>query len=169
MDHTGKGQFGEASDCHWILAQPLLKIVLVRPGCPLRDLPSDRHSDLCPVSPNLQRRWLHPLSAFLQSKVLPPAGSQCGPERAGDARHRQAPTDQALSTADQRQSIERFNRTMLEEWAYVRPYASEAERREAFAHFLHIYNLHRSHTALGGEPRSAESTTWLGITTSHDD
>jgi transposase InsO family protein len=41
---------------------------------------------------------------------------------------------------------------MLEEWAYVRPYASEAERVEAFDTFLHIYNHHRSHTALGGKP-----------------
>jgi transposase-like protein len=47
--------------------------------------------------------------------------------------------------------VERFNRTMLEEWAYVRPYASEAERVEAFDNFLHIYNHHRSHTALGGK------------------
>jgi len=48
--------------------------------------------------------------------------------------------------------VERFNRTMLEEWAYVRPYASEAERVEAFSTFLHLYNHHRSHTALGGSP-----------------
>ncbi len=61
MDHTGKGQFGEPYDRHRILAQPHLKIVLVRPGCPLRDPLSDRHSDLCQVSPNLQRRWLHGL------------------------------------------------------------------------------------------------------------
>jgi transposase-like protein len=47
--------------------------------------------------------------------------------------------------------VERFNRTMLEEWAYVRPYATEVERVEAFDHFLHIYNHHRSHTALGGK------------------
>jgi transposase InsO family protein len=47
--------------------------------------------------------------------------------------------------------VERFNRTMLEEWAYVRPYESEADRREAFGLFLHIYNHHRSHTALGGK------------------
>lgn len=48
--------------------------------------------------------------------------------------------------------VERFNRTMLEEWAYVKPYPSEAERREAFGHFLHLYNHHRSHTALRGKP-----------------
>jgi transposase-like protein len=46
--------------------------------------------------------------------------------------------------------VERFNRTMLEEWAYVRPYSSELERHEAFSGFLHLYNHHRSHTALGG-------------------
>jgi transposase InsO family protein len=48
--------------------------------------------------------------------------------------------------------VERFNRTMLEEWAYVKLYTSEAERREAFEPFLHLYNHHRSHTALGGKP-----------------
>lgn len=48
--------------------------------------------------------------------------------------------------------VERFNRTMLEEWAYVKPYASEAERVQAFEVFLHLYNHHRSHTALGGQP-----------------
>lgn len=48
--------------------------------------------------------------------------------------------------------VERFNRTMLEEWAYVRPYRSEAERIEAFELFLHLYNHHRSHSALGGKP-----------------
>jgi transposase InsO family protein len=47
--------------------------------------------------------------------------------------------------------VERFNRTMLEEWAYVKPYSSEAERRLAFKDFLHLYNHHRSHTALGGK------------------
>ena len=47
--------------------------------------------------------------------------------------------------------VERFNRTMLEEWAYIRPYASEAERVEAFSDFVHLYNHHRGHTALGGK------------------
>lgn len=47
--------------------------------------------------------------------------------------------------------VERFNRTMLEEWAYVRTYESETDRVEAFSDFLHLYNHHRSHTALGGK------------------
>jgi transposase InsO family protein len=41
---------------------------------------------------------------------------------------------------------------MLEEWAYVKPYLSESERRDAFSDFLHLYNHHRGHTALGGKP-----------------
>jgi hypothetical protein len=38
---------------------------------------------------------------------------------------------------------------MLEEWAYVSTYASQSEPI-AFRPFLHLYNHHRSHTALGG-------------------
>jgi transposase InsO family protein len=48
--------------------------------------------------------------------------------------------------------VERFNRTMLDEWAYVRTYKTDALRNQAFARFLHTYNHHRTHTALGGEP-----------------
>ncbi|GGS74818.1 hypothetical protein GCM10010222_14840 [Streptomyces tanashiensis] len=48
--------------------------------------------------------------------------------------------------------IERFNRTLLDEWAYARPYRSDIERREAFPGWLHSYNHHRGHTALAGKP-----------------
>ncbi|AQU66740.1 IS481 family transposase [Streptomyces niveus] len=48
--------------------------------------------------------------------------------------------------------VERFNRTLLDEWAYLRPYTSNTERTEALADFLHTYNHHRSHTALDGHP-----------------
>ncbi|MGW1281393.1 IS481 family transposase [Streptomyces tsukubensis] len=48
--------------------------------------------------------------------------------------------------------VERFNRTLLDEWAYQRPYHSNDERTRALADFLHTYNHHRSHTALGGHP-----------------
>jgi transposase InsO family protein len=48
--------------------------------------------------------------------------------------------------------VERFNRTLLEEWAYVRPYESEQERTAALADWLHAYNHHRHHTAIGGPP-----------------
>ncbi|MFF3115472.1 IS481 family transposase [Kitasatospora sp. NPDC057904] len=48
--------------------------------------------------------------------------------------------------------VERLNRTLLDEWAYVRPYSSNAERTDALADFIHTYNHHRGHTALGGQP-----------------
>jgi transposase InsO family protein len=48
--------------------------------------------------------------------------------------------------------VERFNRTLLEEWAYIRVYRSEAARTGALDRWLHRYNHHRGHTALGGLP-----------------
>jgi transposase InsO family protein len=48
--------------------------------------------------------------------------------------------------------VERFNRTLLEEWAYLRPYTSNDERTAALDTFLHTYNYHRCHTVLGGQP-----------------
>ncbi|MGW1137329.1 IS481 family transposase, partial [Streptomyces zhihengii] len=48
--------------------------------------------------------------------------------------------------------VERFNRTLLDEWAYNRPYRTETERRDAFPGWLHTYNHHRGHTALKGQP-----------------
>ncbi len=48
--------------------------------------------------------------------------------------------------------VERFNRTLLDEWAYLRPYTSNDQRTKALADFLHTYNHHRCHTALEGKP-----------------
>ena len=48
--------------------------------------------------------------------------------------------------------VERFNRTLLEEWAYARPYLSNQQRAEALTAWLHIYNHHRAHTSLGQLP-----------------
>jgi transposase InsO family protein len=48
--------------------------------------------------------------------------------------------------------VERFNRTLLAEWAYTKPYRSDSARRAALPAWLHIYNHHRPHTALGGRP-----------------
>ena len=48
--------------------------------------------------------------------------------------------------------VERFNRTLLDEWAYARAYNSEAHRRQHLDKWLHLYNHHRSHTALGAQP-----------------
>lgn len=46
--------------------------------------------------------------------------------------------------------VERFNRTLEQEWAYACTYTSEAERVTALPGFLHTYNHHRGHTALKG-------------------
>ncbi|OCB55842.1 transposase, partial [Mycobacterium malmoense] len=48
--------------------------------------------------------------------------------------------------------VERFHRTLADEWAYARLYTSDAERCQAFPLWLHTYNHHRGHTALGGQP-----------------
>jgi len=50
--------------------------------------------------------------------------------------------------------IERFNRTLVDEWAYVRAYGSESARRRALDVWLHRYNHHRHHTVVGGPPIS---------------
>ncbi len=47
---------------------------------------------------------------------------------------------------------ERFNRTLLTDWAYAHPWTSNAQRTAAFDAFLDRYNTRRAHTALGGRP-----------------
>jgi transposase InsO family protein len=48
--------------------------------------------------------------------------------------------------------IERFHRTMADGWAYARHYQSETERRDTLASWLHEYNHHRPHSAIGAKP-----------------
>lgn len=48
--------------------------------------------------------------------------------------------------------IERFNRTLRDEWAYARPYRSEAARTRALDRWLHFYNHHRYHSAIRCSP-----------------
>lgn len=47
---------------------------------------------------------------------------------------------------------ERFNRTLLNEWAYARPWTSNQLRRRGLDRFLAHYNTRRGHSALGGRP-----------------
>ena len=58
--------------------------------------------------------------------------------------------------------VERFNRTLLEEWAYSQPYQSDRERLAAFPIWLHFYNHHRGHTALAGRPPASRVTNLSG-------
>lgn len=48
--------------------------------------------------------------------------------------------------------VERFNRTLQAEWAYRQVFTSNHERSAALAPWLHNYNHHRRHHALGGHP-----------------
>ncbi len=56
--------------------------------------------------------------------------------------------------------VERFHRTMVEEWAYARLYTANAQRLAALPRWLDTYNRRRPHTALGGiTPADRLSTT----------
>lgn len=48
--------------------------------------------------------------------------------------------------------VERYQRILRDEWGYAKAYRSESARRAALTSWLHIYNHHRPHTALGGKP-----------------
>ena len=45
---------------------------------------------------------------------------------------------------------ERLIKTLLDEWAYARPYRSNDERLAALPDWVHFYNHGRPHTAIGG-------------------
>ena len=47
---------------------------------------------------------------------------------------------------------ERLNRTLLTEFAYARPWTSNAERLAALDSWVEDYNTRRAHSALGGQP-----------------
>ena len=48
--------------------------------------------------------------------------------------------------------IERFHRTLADGWAYARFYESTEQRNHALPGWLHFYNHHRAHSAIGGTP-----------------
>lgn len=49
---------------------------------------------------------------------------------------------------------ERFNKTLLDEWAYDQPYTSNQQRLDSLSGWLHDYNWHRLHTEVNGPPAS---------------
>jgi len=53
--------------------------------------------------------------------------------------------------------VERFNRTLLAEWAYAQTWTSDGQRARGLARWLHTYNHHRHHTAIDGPPISRVS------------
>jgi transposase InsO family protein len=56
--------------------------------------------------------------------------------------------------------VERFHRILLEEWAYIRPWSSEHQRHAGYDAFIHFYNHHRSHGALGWATPAATLATF---------
>ena len=59
-------------------------------------------------------------------------------------------------------TVERFHRTLADEWAYARAYDSDAARAAAYPAWLHRYTPHRGHTALGGRPPASRVTNLSG-------
>ena len=47
---------------------------------------------------------------------------------------------------------ERLNQTLLREWAYDQPFASNQQRTNSLPDWLHDYNWHRLHTEVNGPP-----------------
>jgi transposase len=58
--------------------------------------------------------------------------------------------------------IERFHRTLADGWAFRRMYSTETARRKALPGWLHEYNHHRPHTAIGGHPPISRLTNVSG-------
>lgn len=58
--------------------------------------------------------------------------------------------------------IERFHRTMASEWAFARHYPNERTRRSALPAWLHTYNYHRQHSAIGKVPPITRLTNLPG-------
>jgi transposase len=58
--------------------------------------------------------------------------------------------------------IERFHRTLADGWAYARLYDSTEQRNAALPAWLHFYNHHRAHSAIGGQPPVTRLTNLPG-------
>jgi transposase InsO family protein len=58
--------------------------------------------------------------------------------------------------------IERFHRTLADGWAFKQLYPTEQTRRDALPTWLHHYNHHRPHTAIGKQPPITRLTNLPG-------
>jgi transposase InsO family protein len=58
--------------------------------------------------------------------------------------------------------IERFHRSLANEWAFARHYRDERTRRSALPAWLHTYNHHRQHSAIGKVPPVTRLTNLPG-------
>ena len=58
--------------------------------------------------------------------------------------------------------VERYHRILLQEWAYIRPWTTEAQRQAAYRGFVHFYNQHRPHGALNWSTPSSTHARLTG-------
>ena len=58
--------------------------------------------------------------------------------------------------------IERFHRTLADGWAFKKFYSTESARRKAMPAWIHHYNHHRPHTAIGKVPPISRLTNLAG-------
>ena len=58
--------------------------------------------------------------------------------------------------------IERFHRTLADGWAFKKLYSTESARRNAMPAWIHHYNHHRPHTAIGNQPPINRLTNLAG-------
>jgi len=58
--------------------------------------------------------------------------------------------------------IERFHRTLADGWAFKKFYSSESARRNAMPAWIHHYNHHRPHSAIGKVPPISRLTNLAG-------
>ena len=93
------------------------------------------------TSPRLVRRARHHRRDASRPTTVPATRPSRSPTRveATGARHHRLPPRRPQWNG----KVERFNRTLLDEWAYVRVYRSEAARTAALDRWLHLYNHHR--------------------------
>jgi transposase InsO family protein len=66
----------------------------------------------------------------------------------GDRRHKRIRPHRPQTNG----KAERFNRTLLEEWAYARVFNSNDERAATLANWVRDYNWERAHSSLGNHP-----------------
>jgi len=61
--------------------------------------------------------------------------------------------------------VERYHRTLADEWAYAQPYQSDNARAATLPDWLHSYNHHRDHTGIGGHPPATRAPNLSGQNT----
>ena len=68
------------------------------------------------------------------------------------SRHTGRPGPHPARSVGRPRRQERFHRTLADRWAFARHYTGESQRRDALPGWLHEYNHHRPHTAIGRQP-----------------